>query len=114
MAGDINKVLYDLEVVSKIAVSNWVYLGDRPTCLSSYVQKARRIDVMLASPALLARVREAHVSWTTGIATHAFQTFEGLAGRLPQIPRWKAAKAFAEPLLPMQDPEALFRSIFRG
>ena len=37
VAGDINKVLYDLEVVSKIAVSNWVDLGDRPTCLSSYV-----------------------------------------------------------------------------
>ena len=68
---------------------------------------------MLASPALLGRVRETHVSWSTGIATHAFQTFEGLAGRLPQIPRWKAPKAFAEPLLPMQDPEALFRSIFR-
>ena len=67
---------------------------------------------MLASPALHGRVVETRVSWATGIATHAFQTIEGLAGRLPQIPRWKAPKAFAEPLLPIQDPEVLFRSIY--
>ena len=115
VCGDLNHELGSLDVVATVAASGWSDLGaPTPTCIMKHSIRPRRIDVMLASPALLARVLEAHVSWTTGIVSHAFQTFEGLAGRLPQIPRWKAAQAFAEPLLPMQDPEALFREIFRG
>ena len=83
-----------------------------PTCVTSKTVCPMRIDVMLLSPALQARMVASDLRWDTGIANHAYQEVTARAGRLPQVDRWKPAPAFPEVLLPALDTEELFARIF--
>ena len=57
VCGDLNHVLGSLDVVATVVASGWSDLGaPTPTCIMQHSIRHRRIDVMLASPALLGRV----------------------------------------------------------
>ena len=100
VAGDINKRLYDLDVVTKIALSNWLDMGTWPTSLNSCVtQVPRRIDVLLASPALQARIGAYKLRWDTTAAQHAYQEVSVELGVMQDLPVWHKSKQFPEPTL---------------
>ena len=113
VCGDLNHQLGALEAVATVAASGWTDEGAPwPTCVTSKTVRPRRIDVMLLSPALQARMVASDLRWDTGIANHAYQEVTARAGRLPQVDRWKPAPALPEVLLPALDTEELFARIF--
>ena len=85
LAGDFNQELNRLDCLARLAVCGWVDLGEGGTCNAG--ASRRRIDLLLASPALAARAGLAGLDWSTGMRTHAYQWVEFADGRPGQVPR---------------------------
>ena len=98
ICGDLNQTLGDLDVVAPLAFSRWADVGaPRPTCKTAQSKEYHRIDVMLANPALQARIRGHHLWWVTTVSTHAMQRLEILLGDPPMVHKWKKAPALPAP-----------------
>ena len=89
IAGDFDHSLGELDADWAFGVSGWADLGSQPTCNAA--ANPRRIDLCLANQALQARLLDYTLYWASGIRTHAVQTIDLKAGKMPQVPVWKPA-----------------------
>ena len=98
ICGDLNQLLGDLDAVAALAVSRWSEMGaPRPTCKTAQSKGFHRIDVVIANPALQARVITHHLWWVPTVCTHAMQRLDIHLGAVPTIHKWKKAPALPSP-----------------
>ena len=96
VAGDFQWSLQELPIAHALGVSNWADIGDpQPTC--DQAATPRRIDLLLANPAMQARLQKHTLQWDLGIRTHAAQSIVLSAGKMPLQPTWQQAEAFPPP-----------------
>ena len=70
VARDFQWNLQELPIAYALGVSNWVDIGDpMPTC--DQAADPQRLDLLLANPAMLQRIRQHSLHWDLGVRTHA-------------------------------------------
>ena len=85
VAGDFNALFEELDCAFAIHGSGWHDLGGTAGTSSASILP-RRIDWLLANPAMQRRFRHHELSWSSGVTTHALQALELAAGQLPNAP----------------------------
>ena len=90
VCGDFNQELPLLGAAPRLSTAGWADLGDRPTSLpGNLVRAPKRIDWMLASPALRARTGGAFLTWDYAVPHHAYQWLVLGGEEADRVPFWK-------------------------